>query len=203
MKALKRFYTTGEVANFCGVTLRTVINWIKKGRIVAHQLPGTRGDNRIAYEDLIHFMMANAIPVPDELKALNGDITIDTSDENKKKVNLVALVVDDDVFMAKAIARVLRSGSFTVHVANNGFEAGRMFEKYQPNIMTLDLQMPKMDGFQVLEALAGRKHTKILVVSALGDVYMKKALEYSADAVLEKPFDNDMLLTRVNNLCSL
>lgn len=208
----KNFYTTGDVAKYCGVTLRTVINWIKNGRLRAHQLPGTRRDNRIVHADLVQFMQNNGLPIPENLlagdakKEDEGARLGNTSDETMRETNETmgekkrALVVDDDRLMAKAIARVLHSAGFTTYISHDGFDAGRLFEKHQPQLMTLDLNMPKMDGFAVLEALEDRQHTKILVISALGDTYMQKALDKNADDVMSKPFDNQILLQRVNRL---
>ena len=212
-KTSKQYFTTGEVASFCGVTLRTVINWIKQGRLPAHQLPGTRKDNRISRHDLVIFMQDNGLPLAQELTdemtkaelpqtkqlaTASEKSTVTTADETNSTP--IALVVDDDISMAKAIGRVLRSHGMQVHLAHNGFEAGRQFERLQPALMTLDLNMPKMDGFAVLDALREREVCKILVISALGDTYMQQALAKNADDVMAKPFDNEALLARVERL---
>lgn len=63
----KRAFTTGEIANYCGVNFRTVIRWIKRGHLNAYQLPG-RGDNRIALEELVDFLERYNMPVPPELQ---------------------------------------------------------------------------------------------------------------------------------------
>ncbi|VUD64253.1 Response regulator MprA [Thalassocella blandensis] len=197
-KPVKPYFTTGEVANYCGVTLRTVINWIKQGRLPAHQLPGTRKDNRISRQDLCSFMQLNGLPLPPDLDQSEAEPPLQAVQDTKTKIQ--ALVVDDDVSMAKAIGRVLRSAGMQVLFAHDGFEAGRMYEKHQPALITLDLNMPKMDGFAVLDALRDRQGSKILVLSALGDTYMQQALDKKADAVMSKPFDNEVLLQKLQHL---
>ncbi len=182
---MAQFYTSGEAAKLCGVSLRTVLNWIKAGRLHAHKLPGTRGDNRIAPSDLLAFMQGHHLPVPEELTPI-GKPTI--------------LVVDDDKAMARSIKRALYNQGLEVHMAHDGFEAGVLFEKIKPTLMTLDLQMPKMDGFEVLKHLEARVHTKILVVSAMESHYLERALTQGADDILSKPFDNQELIRRVNEL---
>ena len=64
---VKRSFTTGEVAYFCGVSFRTVIQWIKRGHLNAYQLPG-RGDNRIGVGDLLNFMEEYGMPIPEEFQ---------------------------------------------------------------------------------------------------------------------------------------
>lgn len=184
----QHFFKTGETAKLCGVTLRTVLNWIQKGLLKAHQLPGSRGDNRIGAKDLLAFMQSYNIPIPDELSAM----------VSPEDVHI--LIVDDDPAMANAIGRVLRAEGRKLHFAKNGFEAGRLFEKLKPQLMTLDLQMPGVNGLDLLAQLQDRSHTRILVISATGQEALQRALSLSADDVLPKPFDNIELEKKVLHL---
>lgn len=184
-----RFYTTGEVASLCGVTLRTVINWIKKGWLIAHQLPGSRGDNRIRHDHLIIFMTNHKLPIPE---VLIGSSLVSHLHGGLSSGGI--LVVDDDMPMAKAIVRCLRPLGKNITIAQDGFEAGLHYGLLQPNLMTLDLQMPKFDGFAVLKALQGKKIGKVLVISAMEDYQLEQALGLGADAVLAKPFDSTELI---------
>jgi len=180
--------TTGEAAKYCGVNFRTVIRWIEKGRLKAYKLPG-RGDHRIRIKDFIDFLVENQMPVPDELA-------------QELQAPLV-LVVEDQLEMASAIRRVLRRAGFDVDVASDGFVAGHMLASNKPSLVTLDLKMPGMDGYEVLRFM--REHieynnVKVLVVSAETEAGLQKALEFGADDVLAKPFDNDQLLEKIESL---
>ncbi|HEY6005703.1 MAG TPA: helix-turn-helix domain-containing protein, partial [Anaeromyxobacter sp.] len=62
---MRRFYTTFDAARLLGVSLPTVVNWIKARRLKAHRTPG--GHRRIAAEDLAAFMLRHGMPVPGEL----------------------------------------------------------------------------------------------------------------------------------------
>ncbi|WP_188150709.1 response regulator, partial [Teredinibacter waterburyi] len=146
------FLTTGQAATYCGVSLRTIINWINKGLLKAHQLPGSRGDNRIAAADLVAFMQSNELPIPSTL-------------EEHVQPNRMALVVDDDESMARSVARHLKGLGFITGLAHNGFDAGVSYATLKPSLMTLDLQMPRMDGFALLEQLANQNTCKIIVIS--------------------------------------
>ena len=188
---MRKHYTTGEVAEFCGVSLRTVINWIKKGRLNAYQLPGTRGDNRITHESLMAFFNDNGLPVPDSLTQ---------TDEPKRLArSKTLLIVDDDLSMAKAIQRIARSCGLNTVLAHDGFEAGRLYEKHQPEVMTLDLQMPKLNGFDVLNYLKEEQKPVICVISAMADHHLQRAKAIRANHILAKPFEPDELVSFLKN----
>ena len=176
----KTQFTTGEVANFCGVTLRTVINWIKSGKLDAYQLPGTRKDNRVTRDSLIAFMEQNGLPLPNEL--------------SEKKSSPVALIVDDDINMTKSIERILRQLRYETVLAADGFEAGLCFAKNTPTLMTLDLQMPRLDGFTVLEKLKEDNSCYICVISGMEQTQLEKAKNIRANAALQKPFETTDLV---------
>lgn len=180
--------TTGEAAKYCGVNFRTVIRWIERGRLEAYKLPG-RGDHRIKVEDFVVFLESNEMPVPDELKPMNATPKV--------------LVVEDQLEMASAMRRVLRRAGFDVEVASDGFAAGLLLAQHQPCLVTLDIKMPGMDGYEVLKLMREQvvyKHVKVLVVSAETPAGMQKALEFGADDILSKPFDNNDLLDKIESL---
>jgi len=176
--------TTGAIAEYCGVNFRTVIRWIERGHLKSYKLPG-RGDNRVCKDDFIAFLQENGMPVPDELQV------------NLRRV----LVVDDDERMAKAIERVLRRAKFDVRIANSGFEAGSLLVSFAPRIMTLDLSMPGIDGFQLLEQLRSQyvKPLHVVVISALDEEQLERARRAGANATLSKPFENRDLLELVKS----
>ncbi len=179
--------STGEIAKLCDVNLRTVIRWIERGALKGFKLPG-RGNNRVRVEDFIAFLVEHDIPIPPEL----------LGDDNRK-----VLIVDDEPAIARAIQRVLRSNGFVTEVAVDGFQGGTKLMKERPLLMTLDLSMPGLSGYDVLSFVRETPEiaaTKIIVISALGPEALQKAKEMGADEVLNKPFENDELLECVNRL---
>ncbi len=180
--------TTGQIAKHCGVNFRTVIRWIEKGRLKAYKLPG-RGDNRVQVADFVEFLTANEMPIPEEFQ----------SEISAPKI----LVVDDDTNMASAIRRVLVRQGYEVEVAHSGFEAGVRLSTANPRLVTLDLQMPGMDGLEVLALIRAEYGVaiRVLVVSAAGEQRLAEAHSAGADAVMHKPFDNDELIAAVQKLC--
>ncbi len=183
---MNKTLTTGEIASFCGVHYRTVLRWIEAGQLSAYKLPG-RGHHRIAIDDFLTFLKNNNIPVPDEFSDVKKSI----------------LIIEDEQAMANAIARVLKNSNYKLVMADNGFRAGVLLSSLQPELITLDINIPGLDGMQVLEFIRASKNlenTKVLVISALEISKLEKTLIYGADGYLTKPFDNDDLLTSVSKL---
>jgi len=177
-------FTTGEVAKYTGVNFRTVIRWIERGELTGYKLPG-RGDHRVTLSALLEFMHAHQMPVPGEFV------------NHQKRV----LVVDDDLAMANSMARFLKPEGWETQVALDGFEAGLALGQFHPGLMILDLKMPYMDGFKVLQLTRKKfnlQQLRILVVSAQGEDELNKALKMGADGVLEKPFVKEQFLDVIN-----
>ena len=178
--------TTGEIASHCDVNLRTVIRWIDKGSLKGYKLPGG-GNNRVKQEDFLVFLQENNMPIPAELEAANKNI----------------LIVDDEIAVAEAIQRVTLRAGYSNMIATDGFQAGALLASYKPALMTLDLSMPGLDGFEVLKFTRAKQAlsaVKILVISALDEQQLKKAKDLGADAVLGKPFSNDELRETIRRL---
>lgn len=199
----KLVFTTGEAAKLCGVNLRTVIRWVERGELDAYSLPG-RGDKRIPREALQAFMQRHGMPLPPELASPETTTpTAEAPTEQGVNPNVV-LIVDDDVSFAKALYRTLRQAGYTPHRVHSGFEAGMKLMELRPALMTLDLHMPGMRGEQVLDSITTNHPkglaTKVLVVSAETDDRLAKTIELGADDVLPKPFDNETLLNKVEDL---
>ena len=185
----KRTLTTGEIAKYCGVNFRTVIRWIERGLLKAHQLPG-RGDNRVEVHDFLAFLRTNEMPIPEEFL------------DRSRRV----LIVEDDPAMAAAIQRTLKRAGFETRVASDGFRAGTLLGTFLPGVMTLDLRMPGIPGIDVLKfvRLAERlKDIRILIVSAMPRKELDEALAAGADDVLEKPFKNQELVEKVSRLAGV
>lgn len=180
-------YTTGEIAKLCDVNLRTVIRWIERGSLKGFKLPG-RGNNRVQHKDLLAFLQEHKIPIPEDLKS--------------ERTNSI-LVVDDEEPIARAISRSLRGAGFSPIIASDGFEAAAKLWKSKPILMTLDLKMPGLDGYRVIDMVRESEDVadvKILVISALDEASLQRALDQGADAALQKPFDNEQLLAAVKDL---
>jgi len=108
------------------------------------------------------------------------------------------LVVDDELSIIKFLRDNLEANGFEVLVAMDGTEALQTFEMELPDLVILDIMMPKMDGFEVCRRLREWTQTPIIMLSARGDESDKvKCLDLGADDYITKPFGASELIARV------
>lgn len=187
--AEKQIVTTGEIARYCGVNFRTVIRWIERGHLKAFQLPG-RGDNRVEVADFLDFLRQYNMPIPNDLQERSRGI----------------LIVEDDVNMARTIQRLFRKADYNTKIAHDGFRAGVLIGTFSPIVVTLDLMIPGLGGLEVLKFIRATERLrdiKILVISGMSRAELDKALQVGADDILEKPFQNEVLLQKVERLIGI
>ena len=101
-----------------------------------------------------------------------------------------ALVIDDSAFSRQAITRMLQTSPLVevAGVARDGEEALRKTFELQPDLITVDLEMPKMDGFTFLRIVMAKRPTPVIVISGRnGGADVFKALELGAVDFIAKP----------------
>ena len=106
------------------------------------------------------------------------------------------LIVDDSNIMRRRIERSQQFEALeVVGTAANGLEAIELFGKMDPDVVTMDITMPHMDGIECIEKLVGMKPAiRILVISALADkATAVEAMEKGANGFLNKPFTDRQL----------
>lgn len=106
------------------------------------------------------------------------------------------LIVDDSSIVRRSIARNLEDNQITeVFQASNGQDAVEVFQQYEPDLVTIDITMPGMDGLScVSQIIRLQPEAKILVISALGDEATAiEAVERGANGYVYKPFTADEL----------
>src|SRR5204863_3367435 len=117
------------------------------------------------------------------------------------------LVVDDVELNVKLLEAKLSSEYFEVIVADNGPTALELAESELPDIILLDIMMPRMDGFEVCRRLKANPRTAdipVVMVTALSDVADRlRGLESGADEFLTKPVNDTALFARVRSLVRL
>lgn len=116
--------------------------------------------------------------------------------------NRILLADDDEELLASLDAFLSGEGYEIVGKATDGESAAEKAALLKPDLMILDLVMPKADGFAVLEKI-DRSQTKVLVLSALSqDTFIAKATALGADYYMIKPYSNQTLSARIKDLLS-
>jgi DNA-binding response OmpR family regulator len=114
------------------------------------------------------------------------------------------LVVDDEPFICRSLSFVLRKGSYEVIQARDGQEALEMISRERPDLVFLDVMMPKISGFDVtrqVKADPDLRATKIVLLTAKGqDSDRQTGEEAGADAYMTKPFSPTKILERARAL---
>jgi CheY-like chemotaxis protein len=114
------------------------------------------------------------------------------------------LLAEDDASLREIIAELLQTEGYAVVQAADGCEAVRLAELHVPDVILLDLAMPRRSGIDVLQALKAAAPTRdipVLIVSGYALVLMDR-LRVRADGVIQKPFDLDTLLAQVQHAAS-
>jgi len=112
------------------------------------------------------------------------------------------LIVDDEPALVKVVSIKLRVSGYEVITALNGHEALSLIKSEKPDIVLLDVIMPGMDGFEVLQKLRVFSKLPVIIVSARPE-YSKQAINLGANAFVSKPFDIDELLKKIEQFLNL
>ncbi len=108
------------------------------------------------------------------------------------------LVVDDDTNICELLRLYMEKDGYTVSIANDGESAVKMFGEFNPDIVILDIMLPKMDGWQVCREIRKVSDKPIIMVTARGETFDKVlGLELGADDYVVKPFDAKEIMARI------
>lgn len=108
------------------------------------------------------------------------------------------LVVDDDVNICELLRLYLGKEGYTVSIVNDGESAVKSFGEIQPDLMLLDIMLPRLDGWQVCREIRKFSDKPIIMLTAKGETFDKVlGLELGADDYVVKPFDAKEVVARV------
>jgi chemosensory pili system protein ChpA (sensor histidine kinase/response regulator) len=116
----------------------------------------------------------------------------------------LVLVVDDSLTVRKITSRLLTREGFGVATAKDGVDALEAIGEQAPDVILLDIEMPRMDGFEFAKTLKGdRRHARIpiiMITSRTAEKHRSRAQELGVDVYLGKPFQEDELLRHIRAL---
>ena len=114
------------------------------------------------------------------------------------------LIADDEPNIVTSLEYLMTKSGYSVMIARNGEEALALVESFRPDLVLLDVMMPRRSGFEVCQKMRERpdwRHIKIVMLSAKGrEAEVSKGLSLGADAYVTKPFSNRELLARIGGL---
>ena len=116
-------------------------------------------------------------------------------------LNIKILVVDDDPNICDLLKLYLENEGYSVKTVNDGGDAVSYFKMYEPDLVLLDIMLPKKDGWQVCREIREISSKPIIMITAKGEVFDKVlGLELGADDFVVKPFDMKELSARIKSV---
>ena len=113
-------------------------------------------------------------------------------------MNRKLLIVDDDPNICEVLRLFFENEGYDIRTAQDGVEGINMFRMFEPDLVLLDIMMPKKDGWQVCREIREMSAKPVIMITAKGDVFDKVlGLELGADDFVVKPFDMKELSARV------
>ena len=117
------------------------------------------------------------------------------------------LVVDDSVTVRKVTSRFLEREGFKAVVAKDGVDAIEILQELMPDLILLDIEMPRMDGFEVATQIRHDRRLKhlpiIMITSRTGEKHRERAFEIGVNDYMGKPFQENELLVKIQNNLSV
>jgi len=127
-----------------------------------------------------------------------------TSQANSASTTKKILIVDDEPFILKSLTFVLRKEGLQVETATNGIEAMEKIQKEHPDIVFLDIMMPKMNGLEVCQWIRetpALKDTYVIILTAKGqEADREKGIKIGANEYMTKPFSPSYVVKRIKEI---
>jgi excisionase family DNA binding protein len=171
----------GQAARYLGVAQSTIRKWSDSGRVRAFKTPGRH--RRYRRDDLDAFLQRSA---------------------PESHAGPIVLIVDDDERLREYVRVNLEMEGYTVHEAGSAEEGMKVLDELRPDLVLLDVMMPKVDGWEMLQLMHERHGVgSIPVVMFSGKVdeaVADQAAERGAQGFIGKPFDPQELIAQTKQL---
>src|SRR5207302_3457062 len=185
--AMKKVFTTGQVAKICKVAPRTVSKWFDSGRLRGYRIPGSQ-DRRIPREHLIRFLKEHGMPL--------GEL----EEEGWHKILIIGA---EKLFIDRVRELLPDDEDFKYELANSGFEAGIMAESFHPDSIIIDLAMGRSEALQIAQNLRRNpqyEQTLIIAMASEDEAAPETLVNYGFSEPFKKPFDVALLAERIQSL---
>ncbi len=175
---------------------------------VGHQIGmvrGIAGATILADGRVVLILEMSALVVGESLfkEAINIQDTGEEAQPDKVEERTI-MVVDDSITIRKVTARMLERNGIQVILAKDGIDATNQLIDTKPDLMLLDIEMPRMDGFELATYIRNDERLKdlpiIMITSRTGEKHKEKAKEIGVNQYLGKPYQEEELLKNINEI---
>jgi chemosensory pili system protein ChpA (sensor histidine kinase/response regulator) len=136
--------------------------------------------------------------------ANRSDEVVEKVAEAAVRSKQVVMVVDDSITMRKVTSRILERNNFEVILARDGLEAIEKMAEQVPDLVLLDIEMPRMDGYEVAQNMKSDERLMnvpiMMITSRTGDKHRQRALDLGVERYLGKPYQELELMRQVNEV---
>ena len=110
------------------------------------------------------------------------------------------LIVEDEEGLLEILELNFRSAGYQVTTAADGLAAWQAFEREQPDLLVLDLNLPRISGFRLLKLVRSESDVPVLILTAYDFAEAEEVAEYRPNAFIKKPFDTEALIAVADRL---
>jgi len=118
--------------------------------------------------------------------------------------NSYVLVVDDSPSVRRVVSNMLKAHGWEVQTARDGVEALEVIARQMPAVVLLDIEMPRMDGYELMATVRSQEQYRqlplVVLTSRAATKHQQRALQLGADAYVVKPYQDEELLTTLATL---
>jgi chemosensory pili system protein ChpA (sensor histidine kinase/response regulator) len=165
------------------------------------RLPGVVGVSVLGDGQIIY--MLNPIQIAHHEELVVGSVKISHAKKSKDR-RKVALVVDDSLTMRKVLSRLLEREGYRVETATHGIDALQRLQEVSPNIILTDIEMPNMDGFELVRQLKSDDTTAktpiIMISSRTAEKHQALAKTLGVNVFMGKPIQDEALIANITFL---
>jgi len=113
------------------------------------------------------------------------------------------LIADDDISFSLVMEEIFKKAGYEVQTAADGEETLNKIKEFKPDIILLDVMMPKKDGFEILKDIKSKpdtKNIKVILCTGVSTIEIDKGFALGADDCVYKPFDAEFILKRIKKI---
>jgi two-component system, OmpR family, response regulator RpaA len=185
--AMKKVFTTGQVAKICKVAPRTVSKWFDSGRLKGYRIPGSQ-DRRIPREQLIRFLKEHGMPL--------GEL-------EEEEWHKVLLIGTEKLFNDRLKEILPEADDYKFETANSGFEAGILAGSFHPDTIIIDLSLGRSEAIQITANLRKDEAyatTLIVGLASEDEAAPEQLAQYGFNDIFKKPFDLALLGEKIKSI---